>query len=212
MSMQRILVLGATGATGRELMTQAVNAGLEVTAFVRDPSKLPQLPRSVSIVRGDIMRDSSALTDAMESQHAVISTLGVGPSFKSGGLIAHAAPTIVDTMQRADVHRLVFTSAFGVGPTWTDTPRIPRVFMRTLLRDVYADKAAGENAILASMLDWTIVHPASLTNKPRTDRVRIGEHLPLTGFPTVSRADVAAVMLRLVDDPGAIRKTILVAN
>src|SRR5262245_49199144 len=134
MSVRRILVLGATGATGRALVAQASEAGLEVTAFVRDAGRLPQTPRAISVVRGDIMRDTSALDDAMQNQDAVMSALGVGQSFRPDGLIAHAAPTIVRAMQRARVRRLVFTSAFGVGPTWSDTPLIPRIFMRTLLR------------------------------------------------------------------------------
>ncbi len=89
---------------------------------------------------------------------------------------------------------------------------IPRVLMRTLLRRVYADKAAGEAAIFASPLAWTVVYPAGLTNGPRTDRARVGEHLRLKGFPRVSRADLAAVMLRLLDDASVIRKALLVAS
>jgi len=161
---------------------------------------------------GDVIQDPATLNDAVRGQDAVISSLGVGQSFNPAGLIARAAPRIVDAMQRAGVRRLVFTSAFGVGPTWPDTPLLPRLFIRTLLRRVYADKTAGEAAIRQSPLDWTIVYPTGLTNNPRTGHARVGEHLPLRGFPSVSRSDVAAVMLRVIDDDTTIRKSLLIAS
>jgi uncharacterized protein YbjT (DUF2867 family) len=89
---------------------------------------------------------------------------------------------------------------------------LPRIFVKTLLRDVYADKAAGEQVIKDSGLDWTIVYPAGLTNGPRTSSARVGERLTLSGFPRVSRADVAAVLLQQLDDPRFIGKGILVAD
>ncbi len=207
---RRLLILGATGGTGLALVDQAVAAGHEVTAFVRDPRKLP--PGRVRTVTGDILRDSTALDDAVGGQDAVISALGVGRSFKPAGFMAHAVPTIVGAMQRAGVRRLIFTSAFGIGPTRPDAPFLPRLFFRTLLRQIYADKDVGEAAIHQSSLDWTIVQPVGLTNRPRTGRTRVAEHLPLRGFPTVSRADVAAVILGLLDDGATVRKTLLVAS
>jgi len=210
MQTRRLLILGATGGTGRELVEQALTAGHEVTAFVRDPASRPAGP--VRTVTGDIVRDATRLDEAMRGQDAVISALGVGQSLKPAGLIAQAAPLVVQAMQRAGVRRLIFTSAFGVGPTWPDTPLLPRLFIRTLLRQVYADKAAGEAAILRSSLDWTIVYPTGLTDGPRTDRVRVAEHLPLRGFPKVSRSDVAALALRIIDDTAVLRKSLLVST
>ncbi len=208
----RILVLGATGGTGRHLVAQAAAMGLEVTVVVRNPEKLPQLSPPPHVIMGDLLADLPLVRNAYAGQHAVISVLGVGQSFQSRGLIGRAAPLIVSAMQQQGVRRLIFTSAFGVGPTWQDTPFLPRLFARTLLRDVYADKAAGEEAIVHSGLDWTIVYPAGLTNGPRTGRVRVGERLALSGVPRISRADLAAVLLQQVGDPTFVRKGILVAS
>ena len=105
-----------------------------------------------------------------------------------------------------------FTSAFGVGSTWSDTPLLPRLFIRTLLRHVYADKAAGEQAITRSTLDWTLVHPVGLTTGARTGRYRVGEHLDLRGFPTIARADLAEFLLTQIDDRSFIGKRVLVAS
>jgi putative NADH-flavin reductase len=212
MSARRILVLGATGGTGRQIVEQAVANGLEVTALVRSPDRLPAARGSVRVVVGDVCTDSPVVRGACAGQDAVVSALGVGQSFKSGGLIARAAPSIVAAMRGHGIRRLVFTSAFGVGPTWRDTPLVPRLFAATLLRGIYADKAAGERTIQDSGLDWTIVYPVGLTNGPRTGSVRVGERLRLTGFPRISRADLAAVLLQQVDDPTFVRKGILVAG
>ena len=84
--------------------------------------------------------------------------------------------------------------------------------MLTLLRSIYADKEKGEASIISSSLDWTIVYPAGLTDGPPTGQVRVAEHLDLKGFPHVSRADVASVILRLLDDAGSFRKNLLIAD
>lgn len=209
---RRILILGATGGTGRQVVEQAAVMGLDLTVLVRTPGKLPATDRQVRVVTGDICTDSPTVRNAFANQDAVISALGVGQSFTSGGLIAQAAPVIVGAMREQGVQRLVFTSAFGSGATWQDTPLVPRLFMRTLLRDVYADKAAGEQVIKNSGLDWTIVYPTGLTDGPRTETARLGERLTLSGFPRVSRADVAAALLRQLDDMNFVRKGVLVSS
>ena len=211
MASTRILVLGATGATGRHVVEQAVAAGADVTVVVRDPAKLSPPVRPVRILTGDLLHQTAVLTAAVAGQDAVISVLGVGQSFKPGGLIRTTAPAIVGALQQQGVRRLIFTSAFGVGATRQDTPLLPRLFIATLLRHVYADKEAGEEAILSSLLDWTIVYPVGLTDGPRTGTYRAGERLTLSGFPRIARADVAEFLLKQVDDPGFVRKGVLVA-
>jgi putative NADH-flavin reductase len=209
MASRKLLVLGATGGTGRALVEQAVGAGLSVTVLVRRPDK--SFPDRVRVVSGDLLEDSTVLHAAVPGQDAVVSALGVGPSFTSGHLISRSAPAIVAAMRRHGVRRLVFTSAFGVGATRQDTPLLPRVFIATLLRDVYRDKQVGEQAILASDLDWTIVYPVGLTDGPRSGRYRVGERLSLKGFPRISRGDVAEFLLRQVEDRTYIRKGVLIA-
>ena len=210
MASQRILVLGATGGTGRHVVQQAVDAGLEVSVLVRDPAKLPARSR-VRVHTGDLLGDAAGLATAVADQDAVISTLGVGQSFRSGRLISRSAPALVAAMQAQGVRRLIFTSAFGVGTTHRDTPLLPRVFIATLLRDIYADKRDGEAVIQASSLDWTIVYPVGLTDGPRTGAYRVGERLALSGFPRIARADVAEFLLRQVTDRSLVRKGVLIA-
>ena len=103
-------------------------------------------------------------------------------------------------------------SAYGVGDTMRDVPTIPRLFMKTLLRDVYADKLVGDDLIRQSSLDWTLVHPTTLTNGPRTGTWKAGERLPLKGFPRISRADVAAFIVKQLGDQTNLKKSVLVTS
>jgi len=209
--MSKVLILGATGGTGRHLVLQALAAAHDVTVLVRDPSRLPPGSDRARVVTGDAT-DAAAVGQAVRGQDVVVSTLGVGNALKSNGLIAKAAPLVVDAMTQAGVRRLVWTSAYGVAETYRDVPVIPRIMIAVLLRDLYADKTAGEAAIASSQLDWTLVHPSTLSNRPRTGRCRAGERLTMSGLPTIARADVADFLVKQIDDPSFLRKRVLISS
>ena len=209
---KNILVLGATGGTGREVMSQALAAGHNVTVLVRDVRQVPPAADRLQVVHGDVTSEGPTLSDVVLGQDAVISTLGVGKSFTPNGLMAQSAPLIVHAMTRHHVTRLIHTSAFGVGATYSQLPLFPRLFIRTLLRHVYRDKAIGDACIQGCDLDWTIVYPAGLTDGPKTGEFRSGEKLTLRGFPTISRADVASFLLAQIADRTYVRKSVLIAT
>jgi uncharacterized protein YbjT (DUF2867 family) len=209
---RKILVLGGTGGTGQHVITHALQQGHEVTAFVRHPDRLTATHDHLRVVAGNIMDDGPALADAVRGQAVVISTLGVGRSFKSGGLISGSVPRILRAMEQQGVRRLIFTSAFGVAETRRDVPLVPRIFIRLLLRDIYRDKEAGDAAVRASRLDWTLVYPSGLSDGPATGHCRAGERLALRGFPTITRADVAMFLLRQIDDSSYVRKSVLISS
>jgi putative NADH-flavin reductase len=213
MTAKRILVLGATGATGNQVVRQAIEQGHVVTVFVRNPDRLASKPDSVRVLVGDVTGSGNALTAAVRNQDAVISALGLGKSLKANGLIARSVPAITDAMGAEGVRRLIFLSAFGVGPTYTDTPLLPRFLTRTLLKDMYADKNLGDEELrgIGDSIDWTIVYPTALTNDARTGHYRTGERLRLRGFPKISRADVAEFMLKQLDDITYLRKGVLLS-
>ena len=211
MTPTKMLVLGATGGTGREIVTQALQHGHKVTALVRRPGQDAGLPAGVRLLTGTVTDNPEALDDAMRGQEVVISTLGV-KALRSGGLIARSAPLIVRAMNGQGIRRLIFMSAYGVGATWKDVPLLPRTLMGLLFRDLYTDKALGEEAVRRSDLDWTLVYAVTLTSGPRTGRYRVGEHLRLRGFPTISRADVAEFILSQVEDRRYLRKGVLISS
>ena len=211
---KRILVLGATGGTGQHVVSQALQQDHDVTVLVRHPERLRLESDRLHVLVGSVTDDSHALDAAARDQDVVISALGVGNSLKSGGLIARSIPAIVRAMQTAGVRRLIFTSAYGVGETYRDTPLVPRIAIRTLLKDLYADKQVGEDELrrLGSDIDWTLVYPVTLTNGLRTGNYRAGERLTLRGLPKISRADVADFILRQMDDQSYLKKGVLVSS
>ena len=199
----KLLILGATGPTGRELVKQALAAGHSVAALVRNAEPI----ENVEVIRGDAT-DASAIAAAVKGREAILSALGTGKSFKSRDLMSQFAQNIVKT----DAKRLIVESAAGVGESFNEMPPFGKLFFRTLLRGIYADKAKADDAIRASKLEWTIVRPVMLTNGPRTGSYRVAEHLPLHGMPKISRADVAEFMIRELADRKWIRKTVILAT
>jgi putative NADH-flavin reductase len=202
----RILVLGATGATGRCIVAQALERGHAVTGLARRPGRLAiQHPR-LATVAGDVAADGQALARVLPGHDVVVSALSRGQALRSNGLIARAAVQIVSAMERAGVSRLVFLSAFGVGGTAPHAPWLFRLMFHVMLQDIYADKAAGEATIMRSSLNWTILAPVLLTNRPGTGRYRAGEDLPVRGLGRIPRADVPTCVLECIDDAATGRK------
>jgi putative NADH-flavin reductase len=219
----KLALLGATGGVGREVLSQAIAAGHAVTAVVRNPSKLPA---DVDVVRQDLATpDADVLAAAMRDVDAVISTVGPHRAAQAG-IAAHATAAIKHAMAGAGVRRLVVISAAPVGVVAsTHRPHPPRydpgddLLMRHLLSPlirrvfprVYTDLAAMEDLLRDGSLDWTAIRPPRLTNGPltRTYRTAIDSNLP-HGL-TISRQDVAHLMLTVLRQPQTVRHSVGVA-
>jgi putative NADH-flavin reductase len=201
---RRVLVLGATGPTGKLVVAGARERGLEVTALARrerDPAH-PGVP----FVAADLATDTTVLTSILPGHDVVICALGRGLALKSQGLMARATPAVLAGMERCGVRRLVFLSAFGVGPMPPGASMVLRFMFGVMLKDIYADKVIAEDLVRKSALDWTMLAPVALTNGPATGNYRLEEHLGVRGPTSMSRADVADAALRCVDDAATIRK------
>ena len=196
-----LLLLGATGLTGKELLAQALDRGHAVTALVRSPKSLDANDERLEIRVGSVT-DPTVVQEALEGQDAVLSALGARGLRELFGvdLITKSMQAIVSAMEQSAVRRLIFMSALGVGESAQDAPAILRVVMRTALRQIAKDKAAAEDQLRQSNLDWTLVYPPSLTKGPRTGDYRAGNHLRVKATAKISRADVADFMLGQVED------------
>jgi putative NADH-flavin reductase len=202
----KILVFGATGPTGQQVVTQAFSQGHIVTAFARKPESLPINDKRLRLVVGDTTQDRSAILDAIRGQDLVVSALGRRKTLKSDNLMTRSMRLIVPAMEQFGVRRFILMSAFGVGESHSDAPLIPRIMYRFLLSDIFADKKNAEDRVRQSTLDWTIVYPVLLTNGPLTGNYRVGERLALSGIPKISRADVAHFMLAEAEARTYVRK------
>jgi putative NADH-flavin reductase len=200
----RVLIFGATGGTGRELVSQALERGHAVSAFVRSPAKLTLAHPQLRVVQGDVQQPDS-IRAAIAEHDAVLSALGavtLGPTT----LLSNAARDIVEIMQAHNVRRLIWESALGIGETHGQLgPVYNWLLIPLLLRHNFADKERQEAIIRASSLDWTIVQPAALTNGRRTGTYRVGACAGRF-YPMVSRADVAHFMMEEVENPRHVRQ------
>lgn len=187
----RILVLGATGATGRLIVSKAVAKGYEVVALVRSKAKAEDLV-GAELVEGDA-RNPAALTRAIAGCDAVISSLGTAISpFKEVTLLSTATSALVGVMEEQNIRRLVCITGLGAGDSRGHGGFFfDRLFLPLMLRKVYQDKDRQEDAIRASTLNWTIVRPTVLNDKPARGGVRALTDLSGIHGGTIARADVA---------------------
>lgn len=207
----RILVLGATGPTGRLIVQAARAAGHEVTALVRSPAKAQGLGEA-RLVEGDA-RDPAALARALEGADAVVSSLGTPASpFRPVTLLSTATRALVEAMRAAGVRRLVCITGIGAGDSRGHGGLLfDRVLMPLLLRHVYADKDRQEAIVRASGLDWVLVRPAVLNDKPARGAVRALTDLAGVHGGTVARADVARFVVEQAGQDRWLRQAPLVA-
>ena len=207
----KLLILGATGGTGQQLVIQALEQNHQVSVLIRDPQKFKLTHDRLEIIRGNVL-DQLLLTKTVEGKDAVLSALGVGKSLKSRDLISNAAKVLIQAMNAKNVKRLIFISAFGVGETFKYASLIQQLIFKLPLKNIYADKAKADEEVRKSNLEWTLVYPVLLTNNPRTDTYRVEENFKMKGMPKISRASVADFMLRQVTDNRFVRKSPIIFN
>jgi putative NADH-flavin reductase len=192
----RVLIVGATGGTGRQLVAQALERGLTVTALVRDPSMLRVDHQRLTVVQGDVL-DMTSLEAAMHGQDAVLSALGHKQYFYPTRILSEGTGNIVKAMEAHGVRRLVCETSLGIGDSAGRMGLYYTLFVIPLILPFYFwDKTRQERVIAGSKVDWVIVRPAALTNGATRGRLRHGSRVgSLVWTVRVSRADVAAFML-----------------
>ena len=207
----KILVLGATGATGKLIVSKAVAQGYEVTALVRSAEKGREL-EGAKLAIGDA-RDDAALRQALLGQDAVISALGTPPSpFKEVTLLSTATRALVNAMKAEQVSRLVAITGIGAGDSVGHGGFLfDRLIYPLLLRNVYADKNRQEAIIRHSGLNWVLVRPSVLNDKPGRDSPRALEDLSAFHGGTISRDDVASFVLDQVGTDTWLHRSPLIA-
>jgi uncharacterized protein YbjT (DUF2867 family) len=201
----KVLVLGATGGTGRLIVRDALAKGHSVVALVRAKAR-SDLP-GAELIEGDA-RDEGTLARALDGCDAVVSALGTGMGFREVDLLTVATRALVAAMTRSAVRRLICISALGVGDSRGHGGFVfDRLFQPLLLGPAYKDKERQEAAIRASSLDWVVVRPAMLTNDPRRGRVRATANLAGVNGGKIARADVAQFVVEQLTTDTWLRRT-----
>ena len=191
----KILVLGATGGTGRLIVSQAVARGYDVTVLVRSAEKARDL-KGAKLIVGDA-RDETALRQALKGRDAVISSLGTPASpFREVTLLSTATRALVSAMKDEGVSRLVCITGMGAGDSVGHGGFVfDHLIFPLLLRKVYADKDRQEEIVRGSGLDWVLVRPSVLNDKPSRDTIRALTDLSDVHGGSISRKDVATFVL-----------------
>jgi len=193
---ERVLIVGATGGTGRELVAQALGRGYAVTAVARDPAKLRIEHARLTVVRGDVLDDAS-VEAAMRGQDAVLCALGHRRYFRPTRILSDGTRNLLRAMATCGVRRLVCETSLGIGDSAGRMGLYYTLFViPVILPFYYWDKTRQERWIAGSDRDWVIVRPGALTHGARRGRVTSGASVgSFVWTVRVSRADVAAFML-----------------
>lgn len=192
----RVLVVGATGGTGRQLVAQALERGLAVTALVRDPSRFTIAHPQLTVVRGDVL-DRDSVDAAVRGQEAVVSALGHKRYYPPNRILSEGTRNLLQAMETHGVSRFVCETSLGVGDSAGRLGVYYTFFtIPVVLPFYYWDKARQERLIAASPVEWVIVRPGLLTNGPKRGRYRHGHGIgSFLWTVRISRADVADFML-----------------
>jgi uncharacterized protein YbjT (DUF2867 family) len=192
----RVLVIGATGGTGRQLVTQALERGYAVTVLVRNPSKLNLEHPKLSVVHGDVL-NAGAVEAAMRDQEAVVCALGHKRFLYPTRILSEGTRNILRAMETCRVPRLVCETALGIGDSAGRMGLFYTLFVIPVILPFYFwDKTRQEQVIVRSTVEWVIVRPGRLTNNGKRDRLRHGHHVgSFLWTVCISRADVADFML-----------------
>ena len=211
----KVLIFGATGATGQCLTKQALVLGHEVTAFARNPSVMRGLdaasfdPAQLSVVRGDVL-DPASVEVAMVGQEAVLCALGTR-SLSATTVLSTGTKNIIIAMEKTGTRLIICESSLGVGDSRNQASFVfGKIVVPLIFKGLFEDKERQERELRQSKLDWVIVRPARLTNGPQKGGYQVVTDKSKVGIE-ISRADVAAFMLEQLTNERYLKRTAAIA-
>lgn len=204
---KNIIIFGATGGTGQQLVEQALERNFIVSAFVRNPDKLDIKNEKLRVIAGNVLEYKDVVS-AIKNQDVVFCCIGM-PSSDKSGLRARGTAQIVKAMEETGITRLVCQSTIGFGDSKKMLPwHMKYIIVPLILKNAFADHDNQEKIIEKTNLDWTIVRPGNLTNGIRTREYKHGFDYAEKFKLIVSRADVADFMLNQIDNQKYLRKKV----
>lgn len=211
----KIIIFGANGLTGREILKQAIDYGHKVIAIVRNPNSIDLKHSNLTIKEGDVLKLQS-FEDVIKDSNVVLSAIGSGNSLsearKPTKLYSDGFKNIVTAMRKNNINRFIALLSVGTIPDPNEA-LIHKLMIRPMLKGTYDDMRRAENFLAdCDDIDWTGIRPLRLNNKPRIGKYRTAkEILPPKGV-NISRADVAELMLKQIDSEDYIRGYVTIAD
>jgi putative NADH-flavin reductase len=205
----KLVVFGASGGTGQKVVEQALAQGHQVTAFVRNASRLPLPHEQLRLFLGDAL-DPQAVAGAVAGQDAAVVALG-SQDRNNRSVRAEGTANVLWAMKQHGVTRLVVVSAGGVGDSYQAAPLILKAIIKTVLRHVYADHEQQEQHVRDTALDWIIVRPVQLIDGAPTGQVHPAVGSAHPPGRKVARADVAGFVLEQLADDRYLQKAVSIS-
>jgi putative NADH-flavin reductase len=205
----KLLIIGGTGGTGKELVKQALEQEHLLTVLVRNPGKVKIHHPNLRVIRGDVL-DPDVVQTVVAGQDAVLSALGHKRFFVKTTILSRGTRNIIEAMQKNNVARFICITSLGINESRFKLGLYYTLFVIPFIVFFYfLDKSRQEKIIMSSGLNWTIVRPGQLTNGKKRGVYKHGLH---TGHyiitKTISRADVADFMLSQLNDTTYLHKAV----
>ncbi|HEY1646002.1 MAG TPA: NAD(P)-binding oxidoreductase [Candidatus Saccharimonadales bacterium] len=212
----KIVVIGASKGIGRQTVLSALDNNHTVTAFSRCPERLKIQHPNLQLQAGNVL-DVSAVESAIDGQDVVICALGLPtiqairlPFSKHSRVLSTGTRNILSVMATKKVARLICVTAIGAGDSVNQCTPLTRLVLRRGLSWLFQEKDQQEQLIKSSALNWTIIQPTALTNGSKKKTV-ITKGVRCGIFTQISRADVAAMMIKNVYQPKTYKKAMVLS-
>lgn len=210
----KITVFGATGATGKKVVEQALELGYEVNAFVRNPEKMDITNEKLTLITGDVT-NSENVDQAVEGSDGVVVALGASPDMQADVVMEKGTQNIMNAMKKHSVKRIIVQSSYAMSGSSEGIEFMKKMGMGeeqiAMMKPVLDDKSKQGDAVVSSGLEYTIVRPLMLNDEGKTGKYRVGENLDVKVGDAISRADVADFMLKDLTENKFIGKTVALA-
>ena len=208
----KLAIFGASGRTGMPLLEQALDAGYEVVALVRDPTKMAVQHEKLTLIQGDVMKPAD-VEKTVQGADAVISVLGHRKDSPTD-IQTVAMRNILAAMQKQGVRRFVSLTGAGVDAP-EDKPKLMNHLIKFALKmlsgDVLKDARQHADLIKHSPVDWVIVRAPMLNEGPHTGKYRVG-WVGVNTSARISRSDVADFLLKQVTDDTYLRRLPMISD
>ena len=215
----KILLLGATGRTGKHVIEEALKKGHTITTIARDPVKLSEYP--VEILTGTPY-DYETVESAIEGCQAVINTLNI--SRKSDNpwskltaprdLLSRSASNAIQAMVKHGIKRYVALSTYGAGNSWRSTPVVLKLIVLTSnLKYAFRDHGRQEELLKESDLEYTVCRAPMLTSRiNKSGIISIAGEEGSPAAMKLSRNSAAEFFIKIIESGDYIKETVNLSN
>jgi putative NADH-flavin reductase len=203
-----ITIIGASGGIGLETVKRGLNRKHTITTLSRSEIIIDE-NKSLKMIMGDATHKADLLK-SIHNAEAIIVTLGTAKNMKATTLFSDFAKLMVEIHRENEINvPFIFVTGFGAGESKNYVPWLVKMFLKYMLKDVYANKTMMEEIITESDLNWTVVRPGRLLDKELTEKYRVENKLfKGINIGGINRADVADFLIKQAENQTELKKYI----